>query len=842
MRYFRITQNPDSFMTGVLSVMMTVHMASLLYASEPSDVMVPPTPALPEESVISENSQLLVFPPTIRFTSPQDIRSFVVQRILSDETTQDVTAEALVTISNSLVEIHEHRLTPLADGKSEMTVRVGGQSIVVPIEVTGTQQPRPLSFRQDVMPVFMKAGCNTGSCHGAARGKDGFMLSLFGYDPSGDHFRITREQLGRRVNLGQPEASLLVEKAVGAVPHTGGKRFDSTDPMAQTLIRWIELGSPEDAKEVARCTSIQVYPEYAVLKGHNQPQQLCVIADYSDGTQRDITSLAVFMSNNDHAVAVSEQGLMASRHTGEAFVMARFDEHTVGIPVMVIPEEEPALNPAAYTLSTDSNSRLIDEQVNKKLRQLRMQPSPRCSDEEFIRRVSIDLTGLLPTAERYQQFMEQSSPDKRAQLVDELIDSQDFTDLWVSLWAEWLMMKSSNQVSYKSVLLYYNWLKDQINNDVPLDELVTNILTSQGGTFSHPPTNFYELERDTLKTAENVAQVFMGMRIQCAQCHNHPFDRWTQDDYYNFAAFFSQIGRKNAEDYREQIIFDRRSGEVKHPVTSQNAKPVFLGGDGAEIKNQDRREVVAAWLVSPENPWFARNFSNRIWHRFFGIGIVDPVDDVRASNPASNEALLQLLSDRFIDSGYNFKSLIREICLSETYQRSTVRNDSNRLDERNFSHQTVRRIKAEELLDIVCQVTGDNDKFRGLPLGSRAIEIADGTTSNYFLTTFGRASRETVCSCEVKMEPNLSQALHLINGDTVNGKVRRGGLIKQWKNDKLNPEDVIDQIYVRCLLRHPDTQEINSLMMLYRDDSSFESASEDVFWAVLNSREFLFNH
>ena len=460
----------------------------------------------------------------------------------------------------------------------------------------------------------------------------------------------------------------------------------------------------------------------------------------------------------------------------------------------------------------------------------------------FSRRVTIDLTGLNPTPEEYAAFLADESADKRAKKIDELLERREFTDLLVSKWAEWLAMRSSNQVPYKGIVLYYQWLAEQISADVPLDEMVKTLLASDGGTFSAPQTNFYQIERNQLKIAENVAQIFMGMRIQCAQCHNHPFDRWTQDDYYSFAAFFSQVGRKRAEDYREQIIYNRGGGEVKHPVTGQNAIPVFLGGDQPDVKGKDRREVVANWLASPENPFFARNFANRVWSHFFGIGVIEPVDDVRVSNPPSNPELLDALATKFTESGYNIKELVREICNSKTYQRSTLRNESNMTDELNFAHQTVRRIKAESMLDIVSQVTSTKDKFRGLPIGAKATQIADGATSSYFLTTFGRAERTTVCSCEVKMEPTLSQALHLMNGDTVNNKMRQGGILKQIQDEKLEPTAAIERLYVRTLARKPTQKEAESLLPMFAEGSDANQAIEDVFWALLNSREFLFNH
>lgn len=789
------------------------------------------------ESLLARSiKSLAVYPAKVSLTTSKDRQSYVVQAVYDDGITMDVTSSAKATINGNAAKQDKNVLYPQADGKAELKVEFEGQTVSVPVEVTRAAEKPPVSFKLDVMPIFMKAGCNSGSCHGAARGKDGFMLSLFGYDPDGDHHRITREQYGRRINLAVPEASMLVEKSIGAVPHTGGKLFEKDSELCKSMTSWIAAGVPKDPTDIATCTDLELFPKQAVLNGEGSTQKLTVLAHYSDGTTRDVTSLALFLSSNDNSAPVSNDGTVTASKRGEAFVMARFATHTVGSQFLVLPKD------LQYTPTSEQPANYIDELVLEKLKKIRVNPSELCTDEEFVRRVYVDLVGLVPTEEEFNKFVNDKAADKRAKLIDELIDRKEFTELWVSKWAEWLMMRSSNQVDYKSIILYYTWLADKIGNNVPLDKMVQELLASEGGTFKVPQTNFYELERDNLKVAENVAQIFMGMRIQCAQCHNHPFDRWTQDDYYSFAAFFSQIGRKNAEDYRERIIYNRKSGEVRHVVTGKNAPPVFLGGGPAETAGKDRRAVLAKWLASPENPFFAKNFSNRIWHHFFGRGIIDPIDDVRVSNPPSNPELLEELAKRFTDYKYDFKAIVRDICNSKTYQRSTKRNATNETDETNFAHQNIRRIKAESMLDIISLVTNTQDKFQGLPKGARAVQIADGRTTNYFLTTFGRATRETVCSCEVKMEPTLSQALHLLNGDTVNRKITEGGLVKQFKAEKLTPEQTIEKLYIRSLGRKPKKEELDSLLPLYADETQYEKATEDVFWALLNSREFLFNH
>jgi hypothetical protein len=392
------------------------------------------------------------------------------------------------------------------------------------------------------------------------------------------------------------------------------------------------------------------------------------------------------------------------------------------------------------------------------------------------------------------------------------------------------------------MLLYYTWLQERIGKNVPTDVWVRELLSASGGTFKSPATNYYQLERDILKVNENVAQVFMGMRIQCAQCHNHPFDRWTMDDYYGFMAFFSQIGRKPGDDPRELVVFNSGAGDVRHPVGGRVMKPKFLGGAEPDVAGKDRRKVMADWLASPQNPYFAKNLANVVWNHFFGQGIVNEVDDVRVSNPASNQELLDELGKRFTDYKYDFKKLVRDICTSRTYQLDTVANSTNAQDTRNFAKASVRRIRAETMLDIITQVTDTKNKFPGLPLGARAVQIADGQVSTYFLNTFGRPQRETVCSCEVRLEPTLSQSLHLLNGNTVGPKIQQGNIVGKMLQEKKTPAQIIENIYVRCLTRLPTEEENAKLLAMVTSASDKKQTLEDIFWAVMNSREFMFNH
>ncbi|MEO1526286.1 MAG: DUF1549 and DUF1553 domain-containing protein [Planctomycetota bacterium] len=803
-------------------------------AADPADPEASSTPSSDAQSV-----NLAVYPPEIKLGSARDFQSFVAVLRRDDGITEDASDRVeWKIVDESKVRRDGFQLLPVADGQTELVASYLGTEVRIPVAVSGAGAKPPVSFTNDVMPVLTRASCNTGSCHGAARGKDGFNLSLFGFDPKGDYHRITREIGVRRINLARPEESLFLKKAVGAVPHTGGKLFGTDSDYYATLLEWLNAGANLDPadKQPPTVDSVAIYPEQAVIEGDGTTQRFVAVANYSDGTTRDITRLAAFTSNNSGTAAIDNGGVVTAGRRGEAFVMARYDTHTVGSQVLALPK---GLQYAPQPIEGN----YIDQLVGKKLQQLRIVPSGLCTDEEFIRRVTIDITGQMPTEEEYASFIADVAPDKRSVLIDRLLERKEFSEIWAMKFAQLLMIKSTNQVSYKSAFLYSNWLTDKFARNVPIDEMVRDLLTSTGGTFTSPGTNFYQIERDTLKTAENVAQVFMGIRTQCAQCHNHPFDRWTMDDYYGFASFFSQIGRKGAEDYREQVVYNRGGGEVNHLVTKKPVPPKFLGGDSPETRGKDRRAVVAEWMTSDQNPFFSRSIANRVWAHYMGVGIVEPVDDIRVSNPASNPELFDELGKKLVEYEFDFRRLVRDICNSRAYQRTSATNETNEHDNRNYAHAVIRRVPAESLLDCICQVTEAPDKFQGLPLGARAVQIADGRTTNYFLTTFGRAPRATVCDCEATTAPSLSQALHLLNGSSVSQKVAAGGKVNKWmKEEKLTEQQVIERIYVRCLCRKPTQEEVASLLPKVDEAENKVHALEDIFWAVLNSREFVFNH
>ena len=794
-----------------------------------------------EKPAATQFVDLAVYPEQVAINHAEDFQEMIAVATRADGVTLDVTklANWQVTTeskSSDAITFDSGQVTATVDGTARITVDFAGLHATAEVLASNIHQKKPVSYRHDVIPIFLRAGCNSGSCHGSSRGKDGFRLSLFGFDLAGDYHRLTQEQATRRLNLALPDESLLLLKATGAVPHTGGKLFDEESVYYRKLRTWIADGALNDLKGAPIVELLAIYPPNAAMGTAGQTQKLIAVATYSNGETRDVTDLVVFSSSNEVAAAIDSDGLVTSGQSGEAFLMARFDTHTVGSQVLVLATEQP------FEPCEEAPANYIDELVNAKLRTLRIHPSPLCTDEEFLRRVTLDIVGLLPEREERAAFLGDESTSKRATKIDELLTRPEFAQLWAKKWAELLLVRTEiNRVEYKPMFLYWQWLTEQIISGRPLDAMIRELLSATGSTFDTPATNFYQVDPDQKKVAENVAQAFLGIRIQCAQCHNHIFDRWTMDDYYSFTAFFSQIARKRSDDYREWMIYNSGSGEVRHPVAGGLMKPKFLGGAEPDLKGRDRRAVLADWIVSPENPYFAVSVANRIWAHFLGSGIVEPVDDIRVSNPPSNLALFNMLGEKLVDYKFDTRRLVRDICTSNTYQRSCEVNESNASDTANFARSQPRRILAEVLLDCLVQATGKPGKLPGLPPGARAVQIVDGRAGNYFLTTFGRARRDTVCACEAKTEPTLSQALHLLNGKNVHNKIAQGGLVKKWLAADKTTAEIIDEIYLRCLTRLPTDEERKRLVATLPEKNP-KGALQDIFWAVLNSREFLFNH
>ena len=726
--------------------------------------------------------------------------------------------------------------------------------LAVCLTMRDTAYAGDISFKNDVMPVFFRGGCNNGACHGAARGKDGFKLSLFGYDPDGDYYRLLEEYIGRRVNLAAPEKSLLLEKASGQVPHSGGRVFSQDSEYFQTLLRWISAGAPRDEAETPEPIRLELKPAKIVFEKPGSEQQAQVIAHYSDGTRRDVSHLAVYMTNNEALARISNDAKIKGLQPGGTHVFARFDRFTVGTEVVVLPEGD-------FAFPDSATNNYIDELVNAKLNELRIRPSNLCTDQQYLRRVSIDITGKLPTPEEYHRFLSdpRDSATKRTAVIDELPQHEEFGELWAAQWGEWLRIFTDTNpgrgTSMKAGWNYYQWLREQMVNNTPWDQITHALLTGNGSNFRNPPSNYYTMlpqgNLDPMKLGEDTAQIFLGLRTQCAQCHNHPFDRWTIDDYYSFTSFFTGIRRKHGTEAREYYTFvDIDAEPAMHLVDGSPMPHRFLGGELADVSGKDPRKVLANWITSSDNQLFRRNLANRIWAHFFGRGIVEPVDDVRISNPPSNERLLEELGRRLaVDYAFNPKQLVRDICLSRTYQLSSGTNESNLRDHSRFSHAYLRRLRSDVLFDCLAQALEYKHSFRR-STAERAVVMFEGghrdNFNSYFFSTFGQAKRESVCTCETQTDASLSQALHLINGSTVDDTFQRDPvLIPRLMTEYTDPAEIIKALYIRILSRQPAESELGEILEMASDLNDRKSTQRfysNIAWALVNSNEFIFNH
>ena len=773
---------------------------------------------------------LVVYPPEI-VLSGNDPALIVVSEANGDAI-QDVTADSILDVEDdSVAVVDKGRVYPRAVGKTRLRVRTAGRSQWVPVRVDRISESHTPSFRNDVLPVLTKLGCNSGACHGAAAGQDGFGLSLFGYDPEGDYQTITRQWVGRRINKALPEESLLLKKATGSVPHTGGQRVKRGTEEYKTLRMWVEQGALNDKELPPKLEGLDIYPESISLLPESD-HRMVVVANYDDGSRRDVTHLAEFNTTDSDVAHVDHSGTLHAERPGESFITARFDTLTSGQSAIVMNGE------AADHWVAQPHQNTIDKIIDQKLRRRHIDPSPVCSDETFLRRLSLDLRGMLPTEEEREEFVSDESDDKRDRVIEDYLASEEFVRIAAMRWGDVLKIRSGGGVSRQGVHRYAGWIREQIQDNAPLDKWVHELVSVRGDTRNNPAAYFYQTEKDQAKQAENIAQIFLGMRLQCASCHNHPFDRWTMDDYYGFAAFIAQVGKKTGEDPREIILFDRRSGEVKHPLTSKPVPPKFLGGLEPTVGDRDRRVILADWIVDESNPYFARHMANTLWSWLFYRGIVEKPDDVRISNPPSNAALLEYLADRLTTNGYDARGLLAEICQSRTYQ-SSVRSDAD--GGRLFAGQRLRRLPAAVLHDAIVQVTGAETVFDKTPEGTGAVGLADAAISNVFLDTFGRSGRTSVCTCEAKNEPTLSQALHLVNGESVQGKIDKGNIIDDSLASGMSAHEVADALFIRCLTRKPSEAEMRDITRMINQEDPQESLT-DLFWSILNSPEFSINH
>jgi hypothetical protein len=711
-----------------------------------------------------------------------------------------------------------------------------------------------VSFRNDAMAVLAKAGCSAGACHGNKNGKGGFKLSLRGQDPDDDFATLTRDLLGRRVNPVEPEHSLILLKATGQVPHEGGVRFRADSAEYRILRQWIEDGARRDGVGTPTLVGLEVTPTEKVLVEPEEGVRIAATAVFSDGRRRDVSGLAVYEQSAEVAKIAPDGGVRRQRF-GETTVIVRYLHLQQPVRLTFV-----AARPD-FTWAPTAVNNYVDEHVLAKLRTLRINPSGPATDHEFVRRAYLDLLGVLPTAEEARSFVANATPGKRAKLIDRLLERPEYADFWALKWSD-VLRNEERALDRKGVQNFHQWIRRSVAENKPLDQFVREILAARGSTYTNPPTNYYRANRDPVVRGEGTAQLFLGVRLQCAQCHNHPFDRWTQDDYYGWADVFGRIDYRLVENNRrdrndkhefvgEQVVFEAKEGGIKDPRGGdRKVRPMLLGADEAVPDDASRLDALAAWVTSPQNAYFAKAQVNRIWFHLMGRGIVDPVDDFRATNPPSHPELLDALAADFVANGYDVKHVIRTVMASAAYGASSTPNETNADDEANYARATPRRLSAEQLLDAQHQVTGVAAEFAGYPKGMRAAQIPGvraarardrrATSADTFLTTFGKPARELACECERTSETTLGQAFQLIGGPGVSkllgeAENRLGQLLKSGASD----ESIVDELYWVALSRPPTADEAGAMVAHVKAAGARRKGLEDVAWALLNAKEFV---
>lgn len=791
-------------------------------------------------AVIAAPQSIEVFPPEVALAGNRDRQQLVVTGYDKQGTPRDWTRDARITVADpQIAEIRGTSVFAKADGQTHLVVQVGAQHAEIPLRVAGTAVGRAVAFENEVLVALSKQGCNSGACHGSPSGKGMFRLSLRAFDRQLDELTLIREDYGRRLNPIEPDQSLLLQKPLMKVSHGGGKQLKVDDEAYRILRDWIAQGAPTDPADAARCVRLEVKPaRKRVLRLEAGTQQIAAIAHFSDGMQRDVTHLVAYESSDMSVATVDPHGLVTPHQRGETVILVRFLEHIEAVPLMFI-QQIPGF---AWKASEPAN--YVDELVYQKLQQLQFVPAPPCSDAEFLRRASLDLIGVLPAPEASAAFLADPSPDKRARLVEQLLQRDQFAKFWALKWGDLLKMTGKG-VGDDGVYKYHRWVQEAFRNNLPYDQFAEELLTASGSTWANPAANFYRTATDMNECVENVSQVFLGARLQCAKCHNHPFERWTQDNYYGLGAFFHRVQRRKTQRPGEMFVWTAATGDVVQPRTGEKLKPWLPVRGSIDVDDAaDRRQTFAQWLIEPSNPYFAKMEVNRIWAQLFARGIVDPIDDFRDSNPPSNEALLDALAADFVQAGFDRKHILKVIMNSHTYQASSQTTPLNQDDLQYFSHQRPRLLSAEQLLDAINHTTGLETKFGNLPPGTLATHLpAPDVVKVDFLKVFGQPERTTVCACERVDDSNLGMAIELFNGTTIHDKLRdpqtrfRSALAA---GKSLN--DVIQDLYLTALCRYPSEQELQVAAQHCEHAEDVAVGMEDVYWALINTDEFLFQH
>ena len=801
-------------------------------------------------SITIADESLKLLPTEIVLTGREARQRVLVQATSDRLITGERSGEATVISSDETVAVIENGvIVPVGNGRATITAKIGDQSTTATVVVEQFEQPHSWSFRNHVQSVLSKSGCNMGACHGALAGKGGFKLSLRGYDPDADFRTLTRQARGRRIVPSDPGRSLVLTKPSGAIPHQGGLRFDVDSIEHREIAEWIAAGHPAPSDDDARLKQLEILPTASQQK-KGASQQMVVRARFSDGHVEDVTRWCKFTSANATVASVDDRGLVKIIGSGEGAISAWYLSQNV-IATVSSPYETPV---DAAVFANAERSSFIDDSVLAKLKSLSIPPSPRCSDSEFLRRSFLDTIGVLPTSDETRNFLSDESPDKRDRLVDQLLTRPEFVDYWTYKWSD-LLLLSGERLRPQALKSFSSFIRQNVADDTPWDEFVRQIVVAKGSTFDNGAANFYALHQDPLDMAETTSMAFLGMSIQCAHCHDHPLEKWTNNDYYGYASLFARVrGKGWGGDFRSgdghRVIFLDDESELIQPRTGKPQPPRPLDGEALSFDStDDRRVAVAAWLTSPTNPYFSRAIVNRVWANFFGVGLVEKVDDLRLTNPPSNPELLSALAAFLVEGQatgrpYDLKKLIRLILTSQTYQRSSQAAKGNEPDERFYSRYYPKRLKAEVLLDIMSQVTSSPTPFKDFPVGTRAMQLPDANIASDFLKTFGRPERIITCECERSDEPSMTQVLHILNGETLLQKLEaKDNRVSKQIEANTPAEQLAEELFLTALSRFPTDVEKQKLLALLSaaPENEHRQTLEDLYWSVLSSKEFLFN-
>lgn len=789
-------------------------------------------------ALLTAAPSLSILPKEVTLATAESRQQLLAEVLLDGGVQADWTRDAAWTSSNPAVAAVSLSglVTPKADGEAVITARKDNVSASVTVRVRNAAAPFTWSFKNHVMPVLTKTGCNQGACHGALAGKNGFKLTLRGYDPEVDYDSLTRQSASRRVNLAEPAHSLLLLKPTFAVPHMGGLRFKTDTLEYRVIAEWIAAGAPPPADKDPEVTGLEVYPPASILQP-NSTQQLVVRAKYSDGRTEDVTNWVKFTSANEGVATVDDSGLVKLTGHGESAITLWYASKVLYARVTV-----PFINQTPV-ISDFRPRNFIDNLASAKWKSLNLTPSKSADDATFLRRAYLDAAGILPTADEVETFLADADPNKRAKVIDQLLNRDEYADYWAYKFSD-LLLVSSRKLRTPAMWAFYNWIRDSVQTNKPWDQFARDIFTGAGSTRQNGALNYFVLHKDTIEMAENVTQAFLGQRLTCARCHNHPMEKWTQRQYYQFANLFARVGIKNGNTAADNVVFAKTSGDINHPRLLRPLAPAPLDGLPMALDSTaDRRVHFANWLTK-DNDYFTRNIVNRVWANFLGRGLVHPYDDVRATNPASNEELFAAVSADFVKHGYDIKHLMRTIMNSATYQLSSEANATNQSDNVFYSKYVIKRLPAEVLLDAMSQVTGVPTAFPGYPAGTRAMQLPDVRVQSQFLTSFGRPERILCDAAERSSDPSISQALHVINGDTLNKKLANAqGNIALLLKLGLSEKKVLEHLYLTAYSRPPRPDELAQLnKLLVEAKQSKQEGLEDLVWSLLTSKEFLFNY